>query len=193
MAKPTTTINWGNVGVEPGAAKKLAGYATDEKWPQQYANWLHYITDQWQQYLDGEIDKFLTTYDAIVGTGGTHADINAVVADVAILEGSKILVVTTQTLNSTQIISKNGLLFDFIPRAEVLKGTANTGIQITGERVRLTNARFRNFSVGGDKALDLTAASKNCYIHGNMFNNNNAPEITDAGTNNTLANNIVEV
>lgn len=55
MAKPTTKIAWTPTGaavVDPGGAKKAAGWAPEEKPPAEWFNWLFLHISNWIDYLD---------------------------------------------------------------------------------------------------------------------------------------------
>ena len=207
LAKPSSKIDWtvGNpdfatVTQEPTAQKKEDGWFPDERPSRETFNWVLYNLDQWVKYLEQEADKATTIsglYDAIVAPTGTHATINAVIADMDGVtlptQDVRIFVEEPQVPTSTQLIDKEGVEISFHPKASMAKGAALViGLKLDAKRIKVLNGRFLNFDEGGGKAIELTANAKNCQIVGNTFNNN-TNEIDDLGSNNVLANNIVEV
>lgn len=68
--KPTTKVNWIPTGTEPSGATKNTGYAVEESWPTQEANWFFNIVDQWLKWLEGSIDfiRQKETYNILVGS-----------------------------------------------------------------------------------------------------------------------------
>lgn len=205
MAKPATSINWtyGNpdqaiISVEPGAAKKQEGWKTDERPPKEYMNWLFQNIDEWIKYLDSEVENFSTQsviYDAYVGANGTHADINSLMADPDIASKKHILVIGTIAVDEIQVISRDGMTFEFKAGAGITKNGptgAATGLQIQANRTRIINARFLSFNAAGNVALKIDATYKNNLVQGCMFNDNETA-IDDQGTNNQLIGNIEEV
>jgi hypothetical protein len=203
MAKPTSKPEWtvgnpdfGTVTVEPSAAKKEAGWLPDERPPREFMNWLFNNMGEWIDFFEAEIDNFSgqsVIYDAFVGGGGTHADINALMADPDIATKKNILIVSTLAVDDTQIINQAGMNFTFQANAGITKNGptgAVIGLQIDADRVRILNGRFLSFNVGGDKAMQVNG--NNCLIQGNMFNDNNTA-IENLGNNNELTSNIEEV
>lgn len=205
MSKPAKTIDWtaGNpdqatISVEPGAAKKEAGWAGDERPPAEFMNWLFQNIDEWIKYLDGQVDAFSSQsiiYDAFVGPGGTHSDINALMLDANIANIKNVLVVGTVAIDNPQVITQDGMNFIFKAGAGFTKNGptgAATGIQINADRTRLINARFIGFNAVGNKAVEILAGKKNNLVQGCMFSDNDTA-IDDQGTNNVLNGNIEEV
>ena len=154
MAKPTKHLEWtaGNpdqatISVEPSAAKKEAGWQADERPPREFVNWNLQLQDEWNKYFEETSDALalqLGNFDAVVGFGGTHADINEVMADVNIANIKNVLITETITPLVTQVINQNGMNFTFKPQAGIMENGALIGLQITGERVRIINGRFLN-------------------------------------------------
>lgn len=202
MAKPTSKIAWtkGNpdqatISVEPSAAKKEQGWLPDERPSREFMNWLFQNLDEWTEYFDGAIDSFASQsiiYDAFVGAGGTHTDINDLMADGDIANIKNILVVSMLAVDNTQVINQPGMNFTFKPNAGIIKNGptgATLGLQIDSDRVRILNGRFLSFNVAADKALQVNG--NNCVVMGNMFNDNDT-SLEDLGTNNSLIANIIE-
>ena len=206
MAKPTSAIDWteGNpdqatISVEPSAAKKEAGWLPDERPSRETMNWIFQNLDEWTKYFDAEIASFASQsiiYDAFVGAGGTHADINALMADGDIANIKSVLVVSQIAIDNIQIITQDGMNFDFKANAGFTKNGAtgaDIGLQINADRVRINNGRFVGFNdVGVDKGIQILATKKNNIIHGCLFNDCDV-QIDDLGVNNALNANIEEV
>jgi len=204
MAKPTSKPEWtvgnpdfGTITVEPSAAKKEAGWLPDERPPREFMNWLFNNLGEWVDYFETEIDGFSgqsVIYDAFVGAGGTHADINALMADGDIATIKNVLIISTIAVDNTQIINQAGMNFTFKANAGITKNGptgADLGLQIDADRVRILNGRFIGFNdVGVDKAIQVN--SNNCLLFGNMFNDNDTA-IENLGNNNELTSNIEEV
>jgi len=199
LPKPSSHLNWTDGAPakvqEPTGGKKLLGWAFTERPPFEFMNWLFFRLDEWVKYFESVTDELSIQkqeYDAIIGTGGTHADFNAFQAD-ANVNLKNVLVTTPLTLAANQIITKNDIRLTFKPQAVVTKAVGCTiGLQLTGERVKVMGGRFVGFNVAGDKAIQLTAPSKNCLISQMNFLNC-LTEIDDLGTNNSLNENITEV
>jgi len=202
MAKPSINAKWATSGsaliADPGAGKRDTGWIVEIP-PVEYFNWWMNNVGSWIEYLDTQVDAVLAIqglYDAIIGVGGTHEDINAVVADMGVgLPATNVrayhLGAAVPTI--TQVINKDGLEIEFHPKATFSKGAALVvGLQIDAKRCKIINGRFLNFNEVGGKAIDMTVNAKNCFIKDNSFDNNTA-EIVDAGSNNVKTGNIVEV
>ena len=206
MAEPTSSIDWteGNVdqatiSVEPSAAKKKQGWLQDERPPRETMNWLFQNVDEWTKYFKGEIDLFSgqsVIYDAFVGAGGTHVDINELMADPDIATKKNILVISVISVDLTQVINQDGMNFYFKAGAGITKNGAtgaDIGLQIDANRVRINEGRFIGFNdVGVDKGIEILATRKNNIINGCFFNDCDT-QIDDLGLNNILIANIEEV
>lgn len=203
MAKPVSKIDWtvgnpsfGTTTVEPSAGKKLTGWTASERPPHQIMNWLLFNILEWLNYFETTTDGLVAlqgTYDAVVGVGGTHGSLALLMADPNIANIKNILVTDPVTLTAPVVLNQNDMNFTFTPKAIIAKGVgANIGLSITAERVRILNGRFMNFSTAGDKAIQLSAASKYCMISQNYFVNCDS-SIDDLGAVNGLFNNIEEV
>lgn len=131
-------------------------------------------------------------FDAIVGTGGTHASINAVISDPNIANIKRVLVITSAALTTTQTISQDDMEFVFKAGVVYSKSSATKGISVNANRVTLIGGRFSGFSGGSDTAIQIESGKNNNFIQGARFNTNTA-DITDSGTGSLLANNIQEV
>lgn len=181
MAKPILKPSWmtgisGTAVVEPTSGKKLAGWQIDERPPREYMNWLFQNISDWVDYVDsisGSLDQFKTIYPAIVGTGpiASHATLNDAMADGAVPQGARILMVSDLTLNSVQQITKNNVRIEFMPGVSIIKGTATNGFQISADGVKIMDGRFVGFSTVGDKAILIDAGSDYVQIRDTRFNN----------------------
>lgn len=202
MAKPSSRIDWtlanpdqATISVEPTAQKKTAGWLPDERPPREYLNWLFQNVDEWIKYfetLTDELKTQLSEYDAVIGFGGTHADINSLMADPNIANLKNVLISGNLLVETTQIINQPGMNFIFKPSISMTAGAATIGLRIDAERVRILNARFVNFT---GKAIELTVNAKNCILTNCMFKNNTYPPVDDTlgGVNNIQSNNLEEV
>lgn len=197
MAKPVRVSDWATSGTalktDPGVSKQAEGWSVEAP-AVQYFNWWMNIVGQWISYLDIQMDAVVAqklNYDAVVGVDGTHSTINDAVA--AVSEGAKILVVDPLALTATQIVNKNDILIEFKPTALVSTVTGLAlGLQIDAERVRVIGGRFTAFNNGGDKAMQFTAACKNCLLTQVYFYDNDT-DVDDLGKNTVMSANINEV
>jgi hypothetical protein len=173
LPKPSSKTLWTKtnptVRVEPSGSKKNTGWAPNERPPAEYFNWLEYIVNEWIEYLESVTDSFIgyqSIYAAFVGTGGiaTHADLNSAVTDVA--AGSKILVVSSATINTPQLISKNRLTIEFLPNVIYTKGTSQYGLQVQADYCRILGGEFEGFSGGSDAAVRVDSGSDHTKIMG---------------------------
>lgn len=200
LPKPASHINWTDGAPakvqEPTGGKKLLGWAFKERPPFEFMNWLFFRLDEWVKYLESitdEVSLQKQEYDAIIGVGGTHADFNAYEADAGVALLKNVLVTTPLTLATNQVITQSGVKFTFKPQAIITKAVGCTiGLQFTGARVTILGGRFVGFNVAGDKAIQLTAPSKNNLVTECRFIDC-LSEIDDLGSNNTLTANISEV
>lgn len=202
MAKPTRKTNWtiGNsepsvVRVEPSDAKKIEGWNVEERPAREFMNWIFHNFQEWIDYLEAQTDAFVASkleYDAVIGIGGTHATINALMADADIANIKSVLVKDSMSLATIQVIDQPNMNFIFKAGVTVSKDTATTGIRIDAPNVRLMRARFNGFSTGGDIAIQLTSNAKNCMILESVFKDCDT-EIEDNGDNNIYANNLTEI
>jgi len=200
LPKPSSHINWTDgapVKVqEPTSGKKLLGWAFKERPPFEFMNWLFFRLDEWAKYFESVTDELSIQkqeYDAVIGTGGTHADFNAYEADVNVALLKNVLITTPLTLATNQVVNQSGVRFTFKPQAIITKAVGCTkGILFTGERVTVVGGRFVGFNVAGDIALELSAATKNCLVTQASFVDC-LTEVNDLGSNNSLTSNISEV
>ncbi len=201
MAKPASHIDWtdGDAAkqTEPTVGKKLLGWIADERPSFKFMNFLFFNTDEWIKYLEGVTDGLLalqSTYDVVVGVGGTHASLAAAIA-AGLGPDQRVLVIDPFTVTSTIVLSENGWFIEWKPNAIYAQGLTTTpGLRVTGERVTLVNGRFIDFDGGSDVAIELAAASKNCLVNKCRFNNVDTDiDDTLGGVNNTLSDNIIEV
>lgn len=198
--RPTNTPAWtqGNTAqqTEPTNSEKFSGYSSNQRPSPKKLNWLLGNVSDWIDWFDYKIQAGIAAlqgYDWVVGVGGTHATINALIADSNVVDGNSILVTSPQTLTTTQVITKSGLDFYFKPSAVYSKGLSTTpGISIQGQRIRIMGGRFTSFNGGSDKAIQIESGFKNNWVMNASFVGNTT-DISDLGSNNVLANNISEL
>lgn len=181
--------------VEPTSPQKVSGFAPNFRPPAQWHNYLFGILSDWIRWLDliTQLNNSQNEFDAVVGTNGTHATINILMADPNISNITKVLVTTPQTLTATQVINKSDIEFVFKPSAVYSKGLTTTpGISIQAQRVKIMGGRFTSFNGVSDVAIQIETTRKNNWITNGSFVNNTT-DINDLGSNNVLANNIVEL
>jgi hypothetical protein len=201
FTRPTSYPNWtvGNPGVQdqPTSGEKFGGFVPNQRPAPTWMNWLLGNISDWINWLDQEtqLNNSQQEYDAVVGTNGTHADINSLMADPNIAQIYRVLVTTPQTLLTTQTINKSDIDFIFKPSAVYSKAlTGSTkGLSITASRVRIYGGRWTSYNGGGDIAIEIGSGVKNCIIDGVMFSSDCTTTINDLGTNNVLGNNLQEV
>lgn len=133
-----------------------------------------------------------TGYSAIVGSAPycTHADLAAALADAAVTAGSKILVVSNQTINTSAIsIAKANLQIEFMPGVTFTNGSAGTGLAIAAGGVRIKGGRFSGFTI----AISIGATFQFNFITECRFVSC-ASEVVevDSAPVNVVANNITE-
>jgi len=204
MAKPTSKPDWtvgnpsfGTVTVEPSAGKKQNGWDIGERPPRQFMNWLFFNIGEWIDYFETTTDGLLNLqgiFDAVVGVGGDFATLTDLVTDADYLAGNikNILITSDQALSAPITWALDDLNISFKPGVAVLKGIgAATGFIITGDRIRVNQGRFANFSDGGDKAIEVGGAANYTIISQCYFLNNDTT-IDDNGTKTSLAQNIEE-
>lgn len=187
FSRPTDYLDWGGTKVEPTSGEKSAGFVPDFRPPAEWHNWMFGNVDDWVKYLDQQVQTVLipnSDFQWMVGPGGTHASINALIADAAVLPGDKILVKGNTTLIATQVISKDDLEFVFHPSAVYSKSLSVTpGLSITSNRVTISGGRWNAFNGGSDVAIQLESGSKNCSLSRIRFVNCTTG-INDIGNNN---------
>lgn len=201
-SRPTEKPEWtqGNPGVqdEPTGSEKFGGFAPNERPPAQWVNWILANLSDWVDWLDQQeqLASEQVFFDATVGSGGTYADINALVAAIVLGADIKnVLVISNITVSATQVIPNTiaDLRIWFKKGCTIAKGAATTpGIAISGNRVEIRNGRFSSFSGGSDVAIQMEAASKNCRIVDNDFVTCTTA-VANAGSNNQIAGTIEEV
>ena len=197
--KPATKPDWTRTNptarVEPSGSKKENGWDPNERPPREFMNWLFYsVGVEWLDYFEEVTDGLISlqsTYDVVVGVGGTHATLNDAIADASLGDNLRVLVQDPATLTATQVLSKNGWEIVFKPRAIYSQGAATTpGIQVTGDRVKLVGGRFTDFDGGSDVAIQIDG--ENCRVQDCNFLNCDV-SIQDNATNTLLTANLDEV
>ena len=196
-SRPGTYPRWALTGTRtnPGNSAINTGWLPDQIPPAEWHNWLFGFLGDWIDWLDyiTQANLAIQEYDAVVGVSGTHATINALMADINIANIHRVLVTSPQTLTSTQVINKSDILLDFKESAVYSKGASLAkGISITANRVRIRGGRFTDWAAGGNVAIQIESGVKNCFITECLAVNNNT-FINDLGSNNLVVNNIEEI
>ena len=191
MAKPTSKINWtkGNpnfnlVTVEPSSGKKINGWGVAERPAAQIMNWIFFNICEWIDYFEETTDALIAlqgVFDAVIGTGGTFANFNDMVASQAWADDEikNIIVVSTVAFDAPITIDKNDVMIQCKPGAN-LAGTssANRAFVIQGDRVRIFQCRFQNFIQPGDAAIEFDGANYPMVIQNYFLNNTKTIEDT---------------
>lgn len=201
-SRPTERPAWtqGNPGVqdEPTSPEKFGGFAPNQRPSPQWVNWILGNISDWIDWLDQVTQLAIVQfkYDATVGSGGTYADINALVA--AITGGANIhsvLVISNITFSVTQVITSGitDLLIEFKKGTVMAKGGSTTpGISVAGQRIDLLGARMSTFNGGSDVAIQLESTCKNSRVlNCNFLSCTTA--VNDLGANNEELGSIEEV
>lgn len=187
------------VGVIPAGA--LQGYASDAAYVtakgsaaaagDAYFNTTDNIArvhngTSWNYILDESYFASLG-YDRIVGASpvATDADLATAISNAS--NGDSILVLDAEDLATTVTISLDDLRVQFMPGATLTDDGAGTGIDITGDRVRILEARMIDFTT----AISIDAAASFTRVQDSNFNNVTT-DVDDSGTNSILQGNITE-
>lgn len=122
-------------------------------------------------------------YDAIVGpsslAGVNYTDLKSALDNA--IDGWKILVIQSEAIDTTPVVTKNDIEIVFKKGATLSKGTAIIGLQVNGEDCKIVNARFSGFSTGGDNGLKLSATAKRTVVENPRYSNC-ATNMNDLGT-----------
>jgi len=131
-------------------------------------------------------------FAAITGSASfcTHATLAAALADVAVVAGSRILVTESETVATTNSVTKANMHIEFLPGVTLTQGAATTGIDIGAAGCRIKMGRFSGFTTN---AINIQATFQNNFVTECRFASCTA-EVTeaDAAPNNVIANNITE-
>lgn len=189
MAKPSSLPIWatdpGAAIQNPGAAKNALGWVAELP-PHEFFNHWQNLVYQWVAYFDGEIDAVAAqqnNYDAIVGVGGTDADLPTALARVG--SQSKILVTQDQVLSArVDIDSLTDLVIEFKPGVQITTvDDIPVAFQISNaNRVQIIGGRFVGFNNASDVVFDVQATAKNTAFFQSYFFDNDT-EIQDNGLN----------
>jgi len=189
MAKPSALPIWAtdpSAAVQnPGAAKNAQGWVAELP-PHEFFNHWQNLVYQWVAYFDVEVDAVAAqqnNYDAIVGVGGTDADIPAALTRVG--SQSKILVTADQILLNTIVIdSLNDIEIEFKPGIQITTlSSVPLAFQISNSnRVQIIGGRFLGFNKAGDIVFDVQSTAKNTAFFRSYFLDNTL-EIQDNGAN----------
>jgi hypothetical protein len=139
-----------------------------------------------------DIDAFKLVYKAVVGSvaGCTHATLSAALADSAVVAGSRILVTSSETVNTSAItISKANLLIEFMPAISFTAGTSTGGLTISAAGVRIKGGRFSGFT----NAITISSTYNYCFVTECRFAScTNQVVESDSSPNNVIMGNITE-
>lgn len=108
-------------------------------------------------------------YDAIVGSGGTHATLAAAIA--AASAGWKILVISNETISAGVVIDVANIQIDFKPGVTLSKGgSATEALDIDGvEGVRINGGRISGFNAGGNAGIRIRSDANYAMIRDTRF------------------------
>lgn len=144
-----------------------------------------FMNSGWQ-----DLNSF-TGFAAICGTEAycTHADIASALADSAVAAGSRILVVTSETINTTLSMTKANVHLEFLPGVTLTNGSAGTGITVGAAGIRIKGGRFSGFTT----AISISATFQYNFVTECRFATctNEVTEV-DAAPVNVINNNITE-
>lgn len=183
MAKPAEHLDWvtdddAAKQVEPTGAKRLLGWIQGERPPFQWMNWTFWVQDKWNKYFEAQTDVLLARliehYDAIIDDTGTnaaatHDTLALAVADGALGANARVLILASQTINTTVDLTKSYWRITCAPGVTFTKGSVTTGISMNAEGIEWFNGRFVGFTTGGDKAIALTAQADYAKVIGTRF------------------------
>lgn len=144
-------------------------------------------TNKFEGYSNGAWNALgeFNGYAAVVGSEAycSHANLTAALADSAVTAGSKILVVTGETVNTTGIsISKANLQIEFMPGITFTAGTSAKALIIGAAGVRIKGGRFSGFTT----AIEITDTFNFNFVKECRF----ASCTTDIDDLNTTPNNV---
>ena len=191
LPKPTSKSNWTlgnpnfvNVTVEPGVAKKQAGWEPDERPPAEFLNWLEFNNDEWIKYLESKTDAQFLAYGVVIGNTGTnpaatHDTLQDAIDDGALGSNQSVLITEGQVINTTIDLNKSGWRIRCLPGIVFSKGGTTTGISINADAVEWLDGRVVGFTTGGDKAVNFTASGTYGKVIGSRFAAGTDTEIDD--------------
>jgi hypothetical protein len=138
-----------------------------------------YINAGWQSLND------FSGFTAVVGSGAfcTHATLADALADTTnVPAGSRILVTSNETVNTTIAITLSNQEIVFMPGVTLTNGTAGTGITVGAAGCRIKGGRFSGFTT----AISVTDTFNHQFVTECRF----ASCTTDILDNNTTPNNL---
>lgn len=123
----------------------------------------------------------LNPYNFVVGNrrNCTHRTLALALADAA--DGDRVRVMDSETVDTTLSSANDDFHIDFDPGVTFSKGTATTGLTLSGDGARVNGGRFTGFASGGNKAISLTGNF--ITILGTRFLNNDTDIDDTTGTN----------
>ncbi len=140
--KPSSKIDWTPTGTEPSAGKKSTGYAADEKWPHQYANWLHNILSSIQNWLQGSNENWIVI-DSDTDEGD-YTSLSAYIAD-SPTAGDNVLMKVDENITSKLTIPSD-------IKIKMLKGVKITTSTDLAEMIEISD----NVELESDFAVELS-------------------------------------
>ena len=189
MSKPSSLPTWatdsGAAIQDPGAAKSAQGWVAELP-PHEFFNYWQNLVFQWVSYFDTEIDAVAAqqnNYDAIVGVGGTDADLPTALARVG--SQSKILVTADQVLDAAVVLDGlTDLVIEFKPGVQIttVDNIVRAFDLLNTNRVQIIGGRFVGFNNSGDFVFRVQGTSKNTAFFQSYFFDNDG-EIQDNGIN----------
>lgn len=132
----------------------------------------------------------LSTYDIVISDGGedyaTHTTWASAMTSGS--NGMRVLVLVSETVNSTFLLTFSNCKIEFAKDVTWTKGSATTGFSITGSNNKISDIRMSGFSTDGDKAL-VISGNKNRINDANFINcvnTYNVGCVQDTGANNNV-------
>lgn len=148
-----------------------------------YRNGISQLTDNGNKSLPGiyTIQALLANVKAVVGSNGTHTNLQSAISDPNIAAGSLILVDSeTFVVNSQIDVNKSNLTILGCGRGSQLSGVGGiTGLNITAPGVKIEGLKINNFSTG------IKVAAENCMLMQNYFLSNTT-DIDHSGITNVV-------
>jgi len=166
-----TKIAWIKTGTEPTVGKKTTGFAADEKWPYQYANWIHWIITKVQNWLQGSNEDWIVI-DSDIDEGDYTSLVDYIAdapaaGDHVLLKVDEVLTAKLTLPDGIRIKQKKGVkISTATDLSEVIEigsdveiegdfnielshtGTIVKAVQISGGGSRFDNIKVENISTG---------------------------------------------
>lgn len=178
MAKPSSHLDWavGNPSpslniIEPSPAKKISAWASDERPPYEFFNWLFFRQDEWNKYFEQVTDSIAGQYDVVIGAGGdaTHATLQLAINDGALGADQKVLISDSATISTTITLTKARWRIDFKPGVVYTNNALNTMFELGAEGIEIYWGRFLGMTGGSDIVFKQLITAEYCKIVGSRF------------------------